>query len=236
MRDEMRKISQVLCAAATVFLAAPALAQETTTDSGLYFSFGGGLSDGQILSNNWSWSYYNAGLGYDVSVDTAVDYELSGIGAIGYTWSTPDSPANFRVEVEGSYRRAEISGLTVTEYDTPIIRTEYTAEGYLESIGVMANGYIDMHLGRTLPYLGAGVGVARISRKDLFVDGVPASNKYVHAGAWQVMSGIGYKLSPGMIVGVEFRYFELMEFEFDDGLATNNIHFNEFLLTLRLVG
>jgi len=219
----MRKFVRVLCGVAAGLLAAPAVAQESIADSGPYFSFAGGVSD-----NEW--------LGIDPlsgdTVDFFYDYSLVGTGALGYAWVPPDSPAGFRLELEGSYRRTEIDYIIDNTGPTLL-----TAEGYLESIGAMANGYVDFNFGEKItPYFGGGIGMARVSRRDFVVDGAPISNKYVHTGAWQLMTGVGFRLSPGTIIGLEFRHFELIEFQFDSTPLDNEINFNEVLITFRLIG
>jgi opacity protein-like surface antigen len=219
----MRKFFHVLCGVAAGLLAAPAVAQESIADSGPYFSFGAGFSD-----NVWTGTDPLSGS----TVDFEYDYSLVGVGALGYAWVPPDSPAGYRLEFEGSYRRTEID--QVVESVGP---TLLTAEGYLESIGAMANGYVDFNFGeKTVPYFGGGIGMARVSRRDFVVDGAQISNKYVHTGAWQLMVGVGFRLSPGTVIGLEFRHFELMEFNFDNTPLDQEIKYDEVLLTFRLIG
>lgn len=219
----MRKFFHVLCGVAAGLLAAPAMAQETIADSGPYFSFAGGYSDGK-------WTGTDPLTGN--SVDFVFDYSLVGVGAVGYAWIPPDSPAGFRLELEGSYRRAEIDYIVDNAGPTLL-----TAEGYFESIGAMANGYVDFNFGKkTAPYIGGGIGVARVSRREFVVDGVPVTNKYVHTGAWQIMAGVGFRLSPGTIIGLELRHFELMEFQFENTAQDQEINFDEILITFRLIG
>lgn len=220
----MRKIFCILSATATALLASPGMAQESVGDSGLYLSFAGGISETSILDNEW--------IGVDpvggATTEFVFDYSLVGTGALGYAWMPSDSPAGFRLEVEGSYRRSEL------DY---IVGSTSAVEGYVESIGAMANGYVDFNFGpKMVPYVGGGFGMARVSRRDFSVAGVPATNKYVHTGAWQVMGGLGFRLSPGTIIGVELRYFELMEFQFENTSLNQNINFGEALITLRLIG
>jgi opacity protein-like surface antigen len=219
----MRKFAHILCGVAAGLLAAPANAQESIADSGPYFSFAVGASE-----NEW--------IGTDTvtgeTVDFIYDYSLVGTGAFGYAWVPLDSPAGFRLELEGSYRRTEVEHL-VDSATASIL----TAEGYLESIGAMFNAYVDFNLGKKfVPYVGGGIGMARVSRRDFVADGTPISNKYVHTAAWQVMTGIGFRLSPGTIIGLEARHFELDEFRFDGTPLDQEINFNEVMITFRLIG
>ena len=219
----MRKLFPILCGVAAGLLVAPATAQETIADSGPYFSFAGGNSDTE-------WSGTNQLTG-DIT-NFVIDYSLVGTGALGYAWVPPDSPVGFRLELEGGYRRTEIDYIVVSAGPTIL-----TAEGYNESISAMANGYVDFNFGKRIaPYLGGGIGAARVSRREFVVNGVPLSNKYIHTGAWQIMAGVGFRLSPGAIIGLELRHFELMEFQFTDTTLDQEITFEEILITFRLVG
>lgn len=226
----MRKFFHVLCGVVAGLLAAPVSAQESNTDSGLYFSFAGAVSDGSLASSSWT------DYGYDLTgrLDRTwvIDYHYGGLAAVGYQWAVENSPASFRMEAEGGYRRTYIAGIL----DETGTYTDLT--GYLETGSVMANGYIDFQLGKVVsPYLGVGIGAARLARRDLgLVGGATFSNKFAYTTAGQFMAGVGYKLSPGTILGLEYRYMQLGEFDFPDVNFTQTIYFEEFLITFRLVG
>ena len=219
----MRKFAHVLCGIAAGLLAAPAMAQESIADSGPYFSIAAGFSE-----NDWVGTDPLTG----ETLEFVDDYSLVGTGAFGYAWVPLDSPAGFRLELEGSYRRTEVDNL-VDSATASIL----TAEGYLESIGAMVNAYVDFNLGeRVVPYFGGGFGVARVSRREFVIDGTPVSNKYVHTAAWQIMTGVGFRLSPGTIIGLELRHFELDEFKFENTPLDQEIEYDEILITFRLIG
>ncbi len=224
----MRITFPILCGIVAALFAAPVDAQEELSDSGLYFSLGGGISDGSFVGNEW--------VGTDPLTGNTTtflfDYSLAGTGAIGYSWHPSDRGAGFRIELEGSYRRAEVYS-AVEDWVPNIL----TADGYLESIGAMANGYVDFNIGESATtYFGGGIGAARVSRRDFVLSGVPLSNKYVHTAAWQMMGGIGYRYTPGMIIGLEFRHFKLHDFTFENTPLIQEIQFDEVFITLRFVG
>lgn len=229
----MRKFVHLLCGVAVGLLAAPVMAQESEadsgSDSGLYFSVAGVGSDGSFMGTHWTGAAVDAtGL---LERTWFIDYHYGGLVALGYQWAGEDSPAGTRLEIEGGYRRSEIQ----TFIDQT--GTIFAADGYLETGSVMANGYVDFHLGQSiLPYLGVGIGAARLARRDLNLAGIPVTNKFAYTTAFQLMAGVGYKLSPGTVLGIEFRRMELQDFSFPGEIFSEEIYFQEFLITFRLVG
>lgn len=222
-RYGMKNIVRALCGFAAALLTAPALAQEPISDSGPYFSFAAGYA-----TNDWRGTDPYTGDLYRFEQD----YSLTGTGAFGIALVPEDSPAGFRFEIEGSYRHTEVD-----EFWDYTAATIWPVDGYLETIGAMANAYVDFNFGqKVLPYLGVGAGGARVSRRDFAVNGVPVTNKFLYTGAFQFMGGAGLKLTPGMIIGAEWRHFELLEFQFENTPLDQKIKYNEFLLTLRLIG
>lgn len=215
-------------------------AQDILSDEGPYFSFGAGISDGTLATNH---------LGMDVlelDLTTSVyDYQnkfaVTGIAAFGYTWTPVGYTSEFRLELEGSYRRALFDQLLISNYcacgslNSQVI---LDADGYLESIAAMFNGYVDFRIGDTniMPYFGAGVGAVRVSRRNASFGGVPASGKFTHTGAWQVMGGFGYRLTPGTILGLEFRRFQTNRIDFDGFPAPQQYNQQDIMFTVRLVG
>lgn len=227
----MKKLFHVLCGVTVGLLAAPVSAQESTTDSGLYFSFALAGSDGTFVSADWTDSAVIDGLTEDRT--WIIDYHYGGLAAVGYQWIEEESPAGFRLEVEGGYRRSYLEGYV------DISDTYYAADGYLETGSVMGNAYVDFHLGESFsPYVGGGFGAARLARRDvdLVALGLPITNKFTYTTAYQVMAGVGYKLSPGTVLGLELRYMQLQPFSFPDEIFAEDINFKEILITFRLVG
>jgi len=143
--------------------------------------------------------------------------------------------SGLRIELEGSYRHSEASQFVDYSGLPP---TYSDAEGYLETIGIMTNGFVDMNVGESFTvYLGAGVGAVRATRRDLVVGGVPVTGKFTHSPAYQLMAGIGYRLSPGMIIGVDFRNMVVNDFTWPNlPTTTVNVEFKEVIFMIRLVG
>ena len=211
-------------------LAAPAWAQDSAVaDSGIYFSLGVGGSDGGFSDSSWSQSTFTA---TEIFQD---DFTATGVGSIGYQWMPEGYGGGLRLELEGSYRRSPISAYILSSGGTT---TYFDADGHLETIGVMANGFMDMNISESVTaYLGAGVGAVRETRRDIVVDGNPITGKFTHSSAYQLMAGFGYRLSPGMIVGLDFRNMVVSDFNWPDFPATTvNIEFKEVMFMIRLVG
>lgn len=222
----MKYLLRIFCCTAVALISAPAWGQDRgISDEGVYFSFGVGGSVEPFTNTDWTVP----------SLDQVYhsEYNWTGLSAIGYQWRPPGYAGGFRLELEASYRRNELSAFTDTGVD-------FTAEGYLETIGLMTNGTMDFNIGKSGSfYFGAGAGLVRVTRRNLVLGGVASTGKFKHVPGWQYMFGIGRKLTPGVIFGVEYRDFRMSDFTWPNAaipLADNVIEFQEILFTLRLVG
>jgi OOP family OmpA-OmpF porin len=123
-----------------------------------------------------------------------------------------------RVEMEVSYRRNDLGGNWVTSDsgdDTG------TLDGNLSTFAILANAWYEFDIGSKMrPYVGGGVGWgrmhadmvaltsdARISNTDTTDDDVTESGF-----AWQLGLGGRYEVSPGVDVGIGYRYFRGPDF------------------------
>lgn len=189
----MNRIARLLVGATLVsVISFPALAGE-----GPYLRFGGGVSLGRD------------GLAEKEAIVTPIIFTLDyliefdpGIvttAAIGYEFFFPQSVADIRLELEGSYRHNEVDRIVG---NIPTILVSDGTES--EAIGGMLNGYLDFRTGLPIiPYIGAGVGMARVSYE------VPGGiDDTDNAFAHQVMGGFYYRVIDTLSVGVEYRYFK----------------------------
>lgn len=130
---------------------------------------------------------------FDVRSDPILDRGWMVGAAVGYD---PDGPAGgIRVEGELSYRSSDIEG-----------------GGEMAAYALMANGLYDFEsAGPIRPYLGAGLGYARMRHDFLIVRGK------ANALAWQALAGIGVPLRGGLTLDVGVRYFDANA-DFDDEL------------------
>ena len=137
-----------------------------------------------------------------------------------------------RAEMEVAYRRNDHNGAWVNvvfdETDTGIDVIEGIAgplSANASNFSVMANVWYDIEMGwKAKPYLGAGVGWAR-SRLDgtaasttttnccTLLDGAVSFRQENSGFAWQLGAGFNYEVSPGVNVGLGYRYFRGPSFD-----------------------
>lgn len=119
--------------------------------------------------------------GVDLSFDTGY-----AIGAVfGY-----DMGNQFRLEGELTYRANDMESLA----GIPVV-------GEMTSTALMGNVFYDFATGGPwTPYLGGGLGAASVS----FVSAVDVSETVL---AYQFIGGIGYNLSPTVVLAFDYRYF-----------------------------
>lgn len=162
-----------------------------------------------------------------VTVTTAVNSDLSNgfviggaVGARLDKWLD-----GLRAEMEVSYRRNKLKGdwqfsfngdIPTSIYDTSDLSAAGTTDGHLSRFAIMANVWYDIDAGsKIVPYVGGGVGWNRarlevggnvVDPGFIFTDIERA--EYSESGfAWQLGAGANYEVSPGVKVGLGYRYF-----------------------------
>lgn len=111
----------------------------------------------------------------------------------------------WRVEVEGSYHRNKVD-----EFHTAAAGV--SGRGKLSTLPIMANIYYDMPISRFIPYIGGGVGEARV--KADYRD-IGSDKDWVFA--WQLMIGVSYVVVDNLRIRLGYRFF-----------ATEDPHFSNF--------
>lgn len=124
---------------------------------------------------------------------------LIGVGA-GYKWQW------FRTDLTLDYAtKANYSGTTTRMVD------DFTAK--VDSFSVLANIYGDLGTWWGLtPYIGAGVGTARLSTTEFeqnFLAAVPAVESSKWNFAWAYMAGVSYKVSSNFHVDLGYRHIDM---------------------------
>ncbi|MBE9552849.1 MAG: porin family protein [Proteobacteria bacterium] len=204
------------------------------SDGGLYWGVRGGLSQlRQTTSLDWGgFDDDPATAGVDESMtphhewrNLEMDYGYVVGASIGYTMAFPESAADLRFELEGIYRKND-DGETNAEWvatgdGANTLAGHYFSpiDGSIEVRSAMFNVLVDFHTPtRFTPYLGVGAGISQLELDVLVYDiprityGYPYpywSDETVYALSWQAIAGIGYRLSPGTMLTLEFRYFRL---------------------------
>ena len=134
---------------------------------------------------------------------TASDLDNSwivGAGA-GYKWQW------LRLDATTDYGiKANYSGNTAS------MRNDFTAK--IDSFAVLANAYGDLGTWWGLtPYVGAGIGTARLSVSDFrqhFLAAVPAVSTNTQWNlAWALMAGVSYRVSGNYSIDLGYRHINL---------------------------
>ena len=150
-------------------------------------------------------------------------------GAIGYVWAFPEAPADVRLELEGSYRKAPYDSIAFAD------GTFWLVDGDLEFLTGMVNLIVDFHLGQHLvPHVGFGLGRTQIRWRDIVVtDELSVVTAFADTKEdvtmTQVIVGLGYRLSPGLIIDTEYRLFNPNDPNFNGLMA------NEFTVGFRMI-
>lgn len=184
----MRKV--VLLTAAMTLMSMPALADSPYLQADIGGSF---IIDPDIKGE---------GLSGSASLDNAF---LFG-GAAGYRFLD-----NLRAEVNVSYRRADIDSVTIAG-------TSLDGAGNTSALTFMGNVYYDFHLHTDqtslVPYLGAGIGGARIK-----VDSDRGADFRVDdrdtVFAWNLMAGASYPVTDQVDLALGYRYLQTSDPKFD---------------------
>jgi opacity protein-like surface antigen len=158
--------------------------------------------------------------------------------ALGYALGN-----GLRVEAEGGYiencfeeMNVEMLG-TLELTNTPTGKTKIAGE--FSALTLMLNAYYDVDLGSNLmPYLGGGLGIARLSSGRKLGEGAASGRILVddddYVFAYQVGAGLGYRISNGLIggngltVSLDYRYLASLEDPKFKGALTGNFVESEF--------
>lgn len=182
---------------ALLFLATPAAIAQATVE-GWYAEVGGGLSLVSDIDVDR--------LGSGFNIDSDVGYMVS--GAFGKQFR------NVHVELEAIFSENELNELSGTGTGT-------TMTGDLRIMGAMANVYYDFDFGRSWrPFVGGGIGLARISLKDASAPGFFSVDDDDDVVAYQLRAGISYSLSAHTDFIVNYRYFVTDDLDFGDSTGT----------------
>ena len=184
------------------------------TDSGV----SGDVFPGEILSS-------------DLSLEPGFGLLL----ALGY-----GAKVGVRGEVELGFRNTEFDKLGDAVIEGPDFRTTYKGDfpvdGEVTAISLMANGIYTFEAGRIKPFVGVGVGFARLDGTleaqavPVVEDGEEFNVKFEResrntvAFAYQGMAGVIYPMSERSEARVGYRYFATAKGKFDDVEAVYRTH------------
>lgn len=256
----MKSLRAFLLGFAMVSLCAPlARAEYIEPDGGLYIGIRGGLAQ---MRNNSSAETLGFLPTYFPPVDPdppvlntpgrndhnetrslEMDYGYVAGVAIGYTVLYPDKSADLRFEVEAMYRKND-DGQINSQFTPTSDRADSISfndfevlkvDGNAEVRSAMFNMLLDFHTPtRLTPYVGLGVGASQ-----LIASGTVALLPFdddIYSLSWQAIAGLGYRLSPGTMLTLEFRHFQLSGNRWSDFFQTSklsNIEFDDWSMGVR---
>lgn len=183
----MRFRSALLATALLASASSAALAQQT---SGLYLGLGGGA--------NWARDADLSGAG--INTEAQYDMGWAGIGTVGYGFGN-----GLRLELELGYRDNDIDSVNgVTN-----------AGGSTNVFSGMVNALYDIPTGWALtPYIGAGVGYARVKMDGVNVTPTARIDDSDNVFAYQGIVGAAYGLTQNLKLSLDYRYFATLDPEF----------------------
>lgn len=193
-------------AAALIGLPAIALAQPQN----IYTSFQAGTT--------WLNNSDNTSTDFNIESDYKVGYALA--VRVG-TRVTP----NWRVEGELSYAENDVSTLTIKNdgglgqalVGHSLDGTHVDANGWVSSLSGMANVIYDFTPDRRLhPYIGAGIGVARINANNVGFSGYTIVDDSTTDFAYQGIAGASLDVAPAMAVYLDYHFFAVPNPRFHD--------------------
>lgn len=204
----MRKSTlMALALASTTLVATPAAA---TADNAGYVGIEGGLWFPR--DTNVEFEYLYDGINYDYDFD--VEHEMGFDGDIigGYDFGA------FRAEAELGYKTADID-----EIDFGDGVAESDVDGDLSVFSLMGNILWNPTMsGNWDAYLGGGIGWAWSEFDDDSSDSFKDN-----AFAWQLIAGVGYRLSENIELGLKYRYFETkFSDDFEEDFDTELVNFD----------
>ncbi len=199
MRTERSKVTRKLIPAICflLFAATPALAQE----SGFYLGIHGGGAFMEGAENSGETGSFNLEFkpgylaGITLGFDLREDFPRIGIG---------------RMEIEISHRTSDLD-------EAEFVDGNIATEGEATVTSVMLNTFGEYRDSAPwIPYLGAGIGWARVSLQDVEIFGGTLVDDEDDRFAFQAGAGLGYEVGPHLTFDLGYRYFAVMDPEFRD--------------------
>jgi outer membrane protein OmpA-like peptidoglycan-associated protein len=119
-----------------------------------------------------------------------------------------------RPELALDYRRNSIDSISVGTLSTNDLG------GRMEAYTLMSNLWYDFKSGEGLlktvhPYLGGGIGPARLGLRGLNLPPLGPVNNYQTAFAYQLGAGVGFELAPNFTASVDYRFIQTNRANFE---------------------
>ena len=196
----MRKLFLGVALASTA-LASPALARDDSwyveTDAGVVF-----VDDMHFALKNASTAFQRPAGAELAEVRTKTGYDIGTM--VGYDFGS------FRLEAEGSYRRAEVQQIQ-SAFGPVGFSTANVPFGKVSSLSGMLNGYVETGADDGLQlFVGGGVGYGRVTVQ---ATARPTPNTAIRIQdrdegfAWQLLAGARVPITDNLDLGLKYRFF-----------------------------
>jgi outer membrane protein OmpA-like peptidoglycan-associated protein len=134
--------------------------------------------------------------GPGINTEAEFNTGLAAAGALGYALGN-----NIRIEAEIATRGGGVDNVGGAG-----------ATGDVRANSLMVNGLYDFATGnRVRPYIGAGIGVARIDADGAGPIGGSTTSDEDTVFAWQGIAGVAFPLSSNLDLALDYRYFQSLD-------------------------
>ncbi|HEV3176989.1 MAG TPA: OmpW family outer membrane protein [Stellaceae bacterium] len=121
--------------------------------------------------------------------------------------------SGIRLEGELVYRRHDEKSATNSGVTAP-------TTGSIDNLAIMGNAYYDFNnVTKFTPYIGAGVGAARLHLDDFNSVGSPGLSADDWQLAYQGIAGVRYTIDPNWSASLDYRYFATTDPKFHGSVA-----------------
>ncbi len=162
---------------------------------GFYAGFSGGV--GQTSDSDIS----------GTGINSSAEFETGAVASIsvGYEYDS-----GWRNEIELGSRWSDADSISNS-----------AASGDVRALSAMLNGYYDLSTdGPFSPYVGLGLGAAKVKANSLSPVAATSINDTDTALAYQGIVGMSYQVSQGMAFNADYRYFSTRDLDFNTGNGT----------------
>jgi len=176
-----------------------------------------------------------------MNLQTGTDPGFALLGAVGRNLGN-----GFRVEGEVGYRQIDLNNISITNDGGAGAASGVgslngaigTVSGGNHIVSFMGNGFYDFDLPNTKlkPYIGGGIGFARVEANDWRVDNAPLVSDNDVVFAYQVGGGLSYPVGPRTDAFVDYRYFATQDPTFTDingGIVKSDVETHNFSVGMR---
>lgn len=195
-------LSAVVCTVASTLLVAPAMAQDVPA-TGIYVVARGGAS----ISSDQKFDL--DALPGSTTFDRKTRYKTGVTGQIGGGYDF------------GMFRVEQTVGYTSNDLDERDSRSgDLSSTGRSKSLSMTVAGYVDIPISGTIvPYVGGGVGAARVEAEQTRVNAATGQNSGYSGKDWGLLwhadAGVGINIRPKTTLEVGARYSQTSKLAFD---------------------